>query len=192
MIWQTDFDGDHHDDKMDESVEWVKVNGKEIKTNIRPDPGRNPCKEVYEGKAQPSPQNETETGIIFDDLKIDLAGRDGEQAAMMWAPVPGQPGKHHSFLNCRRRHWLKPSKANSLLKQSDSLDAHRRRGNAPFTDYKHARAYPDEMVELLREDITEELGDAEKIELEGKISKFVDECGKDGYLLNADAKIECE
>jgi len=44
-VWQTDFDGD---EGSDETIEFIKLNGEELATNVSP--GRNPCKSQWMGE----------------------------------------------------------------------------------------------------------------------------------------------
>jgi len=105
-IWETDFDNDHGSIEI---VEWLKVNGTEI-TKIK-QPSRNPCKEVFQGKANRSKIRDSE-----DDM---------------------------------------------ILIVSD-------------------------------EDVTDVFSESQDILIEAKISNRVDECAKDGWLLNAVASVECK
>lgn len=196
-IYDTDFDEDHG---QTEIVEWVKVNGEEVPKSWLAgtkwkQKRTNPCKEVYYGRAQPAKDEDGELDLL-DGVALDTPTT--EQITAMEAPVPGEE-RTESELNCRRR-VEHPRDTSFLSRQPDNYPYHRRRGyhHAPwglgYKDWDHARAAPDEMSELFTgRDVTQEIADhGLGIEVEAKISEHVDECGKDGYLLNGLAEVVCE
>jgi len=63
---------------------------------------------------------------------------------------------------------------------------------SPFKKYMHRRGEDDVMKHIITDlDVTTEVLAEGAVFVEAKISKMVDECGKDGYLLNALATLRC-
>jgi len=181
-IWQTDFDGDHGSVEV---VEWVKLNGEEIATDLKP--GRNPCKEVMLEGATPNHASIDEQILAMDTE--DGLGVETHARAMV-AQVPGEDAPS---VPCRRRVMRMNSSTLQSLQPTDNLPSHRRRGSIPYQNYNHLRAAPDEPFEIIESrDVTEQIRNDGEVFVEGKISRMVDECGKDGYLFNSVATIECK
>jgi len=198
-IWQTDFDGDHGSKEV---VEWVKVNGKNISKDLKP--GRNPCKEVYEGKPASAASLAARNGGV--PSAIGSAGRVGvadpgatadpgigldAQSAALLAPLPDDPLT--PTVNCRRRVLGQPQ-ANSLLHGAMYTSRRRRKEEEERRpEITHLRADPDEMKEIVTgQDVTEDVLAGKEFLVDAKISRMVDECAKDGFLLNAQVFIECK
>lgn len=174
-IWQTDFDNDHGSVEV---VEYIKVNGNEIAKDLKP--GRNPCKEVYEGKA---PTNASLAARNGDSTPTPEPISLDAQSQALLAPLPGDA--QSPTAGCRRR-VLDPLQASSFLKETD---AQRR---VPIA-VNHLRAAPDDMKEIVSgKDITKEVLKSAAVDVEAKISRKVDECAKDGWLLNAEVTIVCK
>lgn len=206
--WHTDFDnkiGDAaHPSK--EVIEWVKVNGKEIDAKKWPGKvGRNPCKEVELLKKAPTKESVAEREAAISAL--EPLSPDAQTRAML-APLPEDA---MTGTNCRRRTLAGLfGQDSSQIHRWDNFPAHRRRGapnkrrDSGFIDYNHQggidynhlRAAPDEPEDVTGSpvDITKEVKDglsAGSVVVEAKISDMVDECGKDGYLLNGLVIIKC-
>lgn len=207
-IWQTDFDGDHGSTEV---VEWVKVNGEEVAKDFKP--GRNPCKEACDGKpASEASLAAQRAGMSTGDSGISL---DAQSAALL-APLPDD--LQTPAMNCRRRVVAKLAQANSGFLGGFMGDVHGNNGSpqqqqqyqepdrADRADSRthlselrgrphisHLRADPDEMKEIVTgQDVTEEIRAAGEVYVDAKISRMVDECAKDGYLLNAEVVIVCK
>lgn len=201
-IWQTDFDNDHGS----EIVEFVKVNGKNVSTDIKP--GRNPCKEVFLGKpsadALPAALN---GGPAIGELELGL---DAQSRALL-APLADETQTPR--IACRRRlsgqiqdsslahrfgngsKWSNEATRAEPLGNAVRLDESSGRALRPGEALKHSRAAPDEMKQIVtNKDVTKEVSSSGMVSalVEAKISRLVDECAKDGYLLNAQVSISCK
>jgi len=207
-IWQTDFDNDVG---AVEVVEYVQVAGKNISTNLMKK-GRNPCKEVLEGKAKPAnPANLTENyskmltnhteeqnDSMYEQLKGLYSSLPVEQNEPDW-DTSSAPGAE-----CRRRGVKEAQKYFSISEEYDSAlrepesaeERYEKEVNAvreDFMDYDHLRAAPDKMVSLVSgKDVTKAFHDHGTALISAKISPMVDECGKDGYLLNTFVMVDCK
>lgn len=177
-----------------ELVEFIAVNGKNVSTDLNP--GRNPCTEVYNGKAPTEPSlaafrrnvasTEFEPGTALDHQSAHLLNG----APTGWN-IPDDALT--PTVGCRRRASLARSLMESepgkpWMAAAEEDERYRRR-----RDITHLRAAPDEMKEIVPQyDVTEEVLKSNQLFIDGKISKMVDECAKDGYLLNAMVFVECK
>lgn len=191
-IWQTDFDGDHGSKEL---VEWVKVNGEEVAKDFKP--GRNPCKEVYDGKpASEASLAAQRAGVPTNASGISL---DAQSAALL-APLPDD--LQTPAMNCRRRVLHKLAEANSAFlgdvhqqpeQQYADSSMEPNSNSIERPHISHLRADPDDMKEIVKgQDVTAEVLAKGEVNVDAKISRMVDECAKDGYLLNAEVIVACK
>lgn len=181
-IWQTDFDQDHGSVEV---VEWVKVNGEEVETSLKPGKkpwkGRNPCKEALEGK----PKSD-KAGLLArgHGLRSSMS-HEAEKKARSRSPMYG-------VAEDRQTMWSDEFVTSKLdgFNESFALGLGASFRNRSANGW---REVDDVMETIVKErDVTKEILANGSVLVEAKISQMVDECAKDGYLLNAEAFIKCK
>mmetsp|Transcript_85960 Transcript_85960/g.161882 ORF Transcript_85960/g.161882 Transcript_85960/m.161882 type:complete len:670 (-) Transcript_85960:43-2052(-) len=192
-VYHTDFDSDHGSVEL---IEWIKLGEKEIATRLFETDGRNPCKEVFEGKAEPDlgPEEGAE-----ELQEVEAEPRTDSEKGMLVDVDRLVYGQQEEPQDCRRRgdrhlEALRlPAFSDSGSQPQEIHGYGRRRGPHRHVDWPHLRAAPDVPVEVISGlDVTEQVFSGEVLEVSGKISEKVDECGKDGYLFNAKVLITCK
>jgi hypothetical protein len=172
-IWQTDFDQDHGSVEV---VEWVKLNGKEAAKDLKP--GKNPCKEACEGKS-------SGTALL-------AAGSENEpNSSRVVQKKDASPPAERTESDADQTRSGFPDKANSFMETLDESTEYP--PGSFFRKFTHWRGYNDVMEHIVKDqDVTKEVLAEGAVLVEAKISKMVDECAKDGYLLNAEVTLHCK
>jgi hypothetical protein len=171
-IVQTDFDSQW------EKVEWVKLANKTVAQDVHP--GRNPCKEAVDATAS--------TGGLLNWTHFD-----SDAATSTTRAVPDALGNDSAALALGPANLLHEVIASKISTNTgDSVSA--TVSSAPSD--KSASALSDGRTSFVLvdgQDVTSDLlGLNGKLPVSVKISDMVDECGSEGYLLDAEAAVECE